>query len=1230
MKKKNKGFTLIELIVTVAIIAIFFGVVLSVIGTGANSYIKTSNTAKSQMEAQDIMDQMENMIIDVNRSVYYAYGKGINDGYGNEIRNDIDSSDSSQSKTFFACSAEEKDAVQKKYAYSCDIIEWDSDEQKLYYGCRVWEGVETETTDNSAADGTENGNTGTDTQSITDNNAMVAGISDDSADNTNEKTEDNIIVKSKRTTEVTTKVEKTLIAEDITSFCVDVSKAQTDRIVRFQFTTNKKGKEITTIHTVNLRNQVQIGKPGDGYGTAENGNAWINIVDYPKEINPGEKLSGFSKRMNGNIDPSTVEWIVETANGSFSGTDNIDLALTAADSATGEIRIYVQASTTDGRQIKSQTVGIKVNSKIPAGLEPVAGTNELLLAVGQNYSLANIIQWRIKYSDGTTGESLDAVEWTTTSNIGVSLGNDGELIIPESLGNTSSDSFFKISVSYTDSTTAKTLSGEISIKLARLDLSQPETLYVGDTMPFAYEYKEGGNVITNLSDEQITKSVIPQTNKAAPGKIGEVLTDQDVGKWTAKAEMELDNRGGYGKLKAESSFNVKQKVENGTIEIGSTEANNDTVVAGATYYCSYYNSQGFHVKEVSDFSWNYKIEWSIKGATDSYFMNANNISSGNNDAQLYIGENEHGFTLLATMTIYSGNNQNENEIKHRYEAKRNVKVITDIEIVEPPTPMLIGKTYALRADATVWSINDSGQDVSEKKKVPRKETDWKTNTGHTIKDESWKIEKGQQSGELIADCWGMPNVFFGNEINDPKKKVHLIDSRWTDVRKSAEIIIKDNKTSIFPGDTTQLWLKLQNEHGQITGNVSWESNDDSVKISPDTQNSVYENGAAIPVTVTADSDITQTVTCKITANYTNADGETGTESVDIYVTPLMMSLTHSNDQLFFEDRQVTEQITAYIQDASNDTDVTKDYDITWTVSPEDGNVYTYSPDNNKLNFVVIAKPSSERIVMIKAIARKKNSDNIACTASTQITVNSKITKTRIYNCTQGQSQSLEFDEDDMNLITKSIKTRYVLNAENSQIECNRNNIPTLKLEGDRPENLVIKMNASTTDFTQYRYILISVDLRSVLYNFYIYPIENNVYDTEYSENAGKPYTYVPGDLESIKKMATLESDGYTYKFKDSKGEICELRLSIHRKTGIGSFSGSIAGSSAGKWFMQRGNVYYKYINNGWYIFNNGTAYSWDWYNRAQCTRYYWNLNDKIRLLDDLSGISNKTFWQRWN
>ena len=75
MRRNNKGFTLIELIVTIAIMAIFSGVVLTVIGTGANSYRNTSSTAKAQMETQEVMDQIQNMIIDVNRSVYYACGK---------------------------------------------------------------------------------------------------------------------------------------------------------------------------------------------------------------------------------------------------------------------------------------------------------------------------------------------------------------------------------------------------------------------------------------------------------------------------------------------------------------------------------------------------------------------------------------------------------------------------------------------------------------------------------------------------------------------------------------------------------------------------------------------------------------------------------------------------------------------------------------------------------------------------------------------------------------------------------------------------------------------------------------------------------------------------------------------------------------------------------------------------------------------------------------------------
>ena len=87
MKNTNKGFTLIELIVTVAIIAIFSGVILTFVTTGSNTYRSTSSTAKVQMETQETFDRIEDMIINVNRSLYYANvsGKSI----GSEIKDDI-------------------------------------------------------------------------------------------------------------------------------------------------------------------------------------------------------------------------------------------------------------------------------------------------------------------------------------------------------------------------------------------------------------------------------------------------------------------------------------------------------------------------------------------------------------------------------------------------------------------------------------------------------------------------------------------------------------------------------------------------------------------------------------------------------------------------------------------------------------------------------------------------------------------------------------------------------------------------------------------------------------------------------------------------------------------------------------------------------------------------------------------------------------------------------------
>ena len=141
------------------------------------------------------------------------------------------------------------------------------------------------------------------------------------------------------------------------------------------------------------------------------------------------------------------------------------------------------------------------------------------------------------------------------------------------------------------------------------------------------------------------------------------------------------------------------------------------------------------------------------------------------------------------------------------------------------------------------------------------------------------------------------------------------------------------------------------------------------------------------------------------------------------------------------------------------------------------------------------------------------------------------------------------------------------------------------------------MNSDASDFANYKYILISVDTDSVLYNFYIYPVQNNVYDS-----SNRPFVYVPRDVETIKKMATLISDDnkngdqYTYVFYDVEGARCELRLNI---------------------------MYYRY-DNGWYLFQNSTLAFKAWQ-----TKYYWNLDDSIKLWD-LGSLSNTTFWQKWD
>ena len=342
----NRGLTLIELIITVAIIAIFSGVVLTFITTGSNTYRSTSSSAKVQMETQELVDRMEDMIIDTNRSLYYANGTGEN--IGSAIKNDIKQSgdgNSDGNKTFIVCN-EYKNNDGNTSQYICDVIDWDKEDATVYYSQREY-------TATSSSD--DSGKNDTETAAFSEDEGDVSAFSPDEEDSGEQN------VRNART-----KVNRSVLATGILDFRADVTKVESDNIVRFQLSTENGKKEIETLHSVSLRNKVKVKKPADSVDDTEPTNVGIRISYAPASMDPGasDRLA-YDLNGNGSIDPSTITWSVvsDGQNGSFPGEDHTNSRLTINGNASGSITVKVSAKTSSGKWIESAPVTIQITAK---------------------------------------------------------------------------------------------------------------------------------------------------------------------------------------------------------------------------------------------------------------------------------------------------------------------------------------------------------------------------------------------------------------------------------------------------------------------------------------------------------------------------------------------------------------------------------------------------------------------------------------------------------------------------------------------------------------------------------------------------------------------------------------------------------------------------------------------------------------------------------------------------
>lgn len=217
MRKDNRGLTLIELVVTVAIAMVFSGVILTFVAGASKSYRRTSAGAQSQIEMQDALDQIENLTISTNLSMYYTKGinKNTNITADQKIANDSDMDRPlAQSKTLFFGSQSE-DGTKSYYS-----IIWNAEKKTLYYFSQILK-------QNSGTGTGETSGTGT------------GGIGGGSSVGTEQ-----------------------VLAKNVTQFAADIHHASDYHTVRFKIVTQVNDREVEKTETVTLRNDVVIAAPG--------------------------------------------------------------------------------------------------------------------------------------------------------------------------------------------------------------------------------------------------------------------------------------------------------------------------------------------------------------------------------------------------------------------------------------------------------------------------------------------------------------------------------------------------------------------------------------------------------------------------------------------------------------------------------------------------------------------------------------------------------------------------------------------------------------------------------------------------------------------------------------------------------------------------------------------------------------------------------------------------------
>ncbi|MCR5604623.1 MAG: prepilin-type N-terminal cleavage/methylation domain-containing protein [Lachnospiraceae bacterium] len=256
VKKDNRGFTIVELLIAVALVGLVGSAVFGFMTVGARTFTSTSSDVNLQSESQLAFNQMQDIIIDTAVGIDYSYAPaGCTDlsndsNYIKVVEEDVNTATAAGKRlTMYN--------MDKIYELSWERDASDPVQSKLYY---------------------------TEYAPINTGTTLTKGSPEANANHV-------------------------LMAEYISDFKVDLTRMNDKRIVRLETTYVKNNKEYTSSHNITLRNKPVSGNTIPAYVDPVP-SATMGAIHGPVElfVKPGE---------TGSINPSGNTYYQEDSNGVF-------------------------------------------------------------------------------------------------------------------------------------------------------------------------------------------------------------------------------------------------------------------------------------------------------------------------------------------------------------------------------------------------------------------------------------------------------------------------------------------------------------------------------------------------------------------------------------------------------------------------------------------------------------------------------------------------------------------------------------------------------------------------------------------------------------------------------------------------------------------------------------------------------------------------------------------------